>query len=137
MKRIVFILVLALTSMVGMAQNRHYGHDGGRDGRHRHHIECASHEQMRMALDVMKKQSFDDNKLEIGQLCVTLGHFCVDDLARMAALFSFDDNRLKFLRYAYDYCEDPQNYYALRDVFSFSSNFDELMKTVQPAHHRR
>ena len=89
-----------------------------------------------MALSVIQKQSFDDNKLEIAKLCVTLGHFCVDDLARMAELFSFDDNRLKFLRYAYDYCEDPQNYPMLRDSFTFSSNYDDLMKAIYPTHRR-
>jgi hypothetical protein len=85
-----------------------------------------------MALQVIDNQSFDDKKLEIAELCVTLGRFCTDDLARMAEKFSFDDNRKKFLIYAYNYCEDPQNYYSLKDVFSFQSNFDDMMDTVQP-----
>ena len=100
------------------------------------HIECATPEQLGMVMRVLEKQSFDDKKLEIAELCVTLGHFCVDDLARMAKVFSFDENRLHFLIYAYDYCEDPQNYYSLRDVFSFRSNFDTMMETVQPGHRR-
>jgi len=87
-----------------------------------------------MAMQILKHQSFDDKKLEIAKLCVVLGHFCVDDLARMAGTFSFDENRLTFLTFAYAYCEDPQNYYDLRDVFSFRSNFDTLMDNVHPGH---
>ena len=89
---------------------------------------------MNMAMHVMSQQSFDDKKLEIAKLCVVLGHFCVDDLARLAGTFSFDDSRLTFLIFAYDYCENPQDYYALRDVFTFRSNFDTLMDTVHHGH---
>lgn len=89
-----------------------------------------------MSLRVIGDQSFDDKKLEIAELCVMLGHFCTDDLARIASLFSFDDNRLTFLQYAYPYCQDPQNYYALREVFSFKSNFDTMMESLHPGHRR-
>jgi hypothetical protein len=54
----------------------------------------------------------------------------------MAAVFSFDDTRTKFLIYAYDFCPDQQNYYMLRDVFSFRSNFDTMMETVMPGYRR-
>ena len=138
MKRLFSILLLALVTIAVNAQH-HPGHPGPqRDGRHGHpQILCATHEQIHMTLHVLEEQSFDDKKLEIAQLCVTLGHFCVDDLARMAETFSFDENRLKFLIYAYDYCQDPQNYYSLRDSFSFRANFDTLMDTVEPRNQRR
>lgn len=134
MKKIFFILVLALTTITAGAQH-HHGDRGPHDrGRGRNHIECATHEQMSMVMHTLGQQSFDDKKLEIAKLCVALGHFCVDDLARMAAVFSFDDSRLTFLTFAYQYCEDPQNYYDLRDSFSFRSNFDTMMDTVRPGH---
>lgn len=135
MKRIFFIAALTVVSLTGMAQHHHHHdrHDGGRPPR----IECATQEQMRMVMRVLGDQSFDDKKLEIAKLCVTIGHFCTNDLERMARKFSFDENRKKFLIYAYDYCEDPQNYYALRDAFEFRSNFDEMMDTVLPQGPRR
>ena len=135
MKRVLLVLMMALVTMSGMAQHHHDRHgDRGHGGRH--HIECATREQMAMTMQVLEQQSFDDKRLEICKLCVTLGHFCTEDLARMAAKFSFDDNRLQFLIYAYDYCEDPENYYALRDAFTFRSNFDTLMETVLPGYRR-
>ena len=134
MKKLFFILLLALSTMTAGAQHRH-DHNGPYDrGHERHRIECATREQMNMAMHVMSQQSFDDKKLEIAKLCVVLGHFCVEDLARLAGTFSFDDSRLTFLIFAYDYCENPQDYYALRDVFTFRSNFDTLMDTVHPGH---
>ena len=134
MKKLFFILLLALSTVSAGAQHRH-DHNAPRDrGHERHRIECATREQMNMAMHVMSQQSFDDKKLEIAKLCVVLGHFCVEDLARLAGAFSFDDSRLTFLIFAYDYCENPQDYYALRDVFTFRSNFDTLMDTVHPRH---
>ena len=137
MKKTLFICLMSLMAVTAPAQ-RHHDHPGNHRPEHHqeHHraIECASREQMNMTMHVLGQQSFDDKKLEIAKLCVTLGHFCVEDLARMAATFSFDENRLHFLTYAYDYCEDPQNYYALRDSFSFRSHFDRMMETLHPAH---
>lgn len=136
MKKLFFILILALTTVTAGAQHHHDNRAPHDRSRGRHLIECATHEQMNMAMQVLSQQSFDDKKLEIAKLCVVLGHFCVEDLARMAGVFSFDDSRLTFLIFAYDYCEDPQNYYELRDAFSFRNNFDNLMNAVHPGHRR-
>lgn len=78
---------------------------------------CATPEQMQLVLKVLNNQSFDDKKLEIGKLCVVLGHFCTRDLALIAEQFSFDDNRKQFLIDAYPYCVDTENYYSLKEVF--------------------
>lgn len=111
--------------------DREYNRDYNRDrGHHSRPTVCATPEQQSMTLQVVSNQSLDDKKLEIAKLAVTLGHFCTDDLARIASLFSFDDSRLAFLLYAYDYCEDPQRYPSLRDVFNFRSNYDKLRDTL-------
>lgn len=135
-----FTIILAIVASVGMmAQPPHHHHEPGHSHGPGHdhaparHIVCATPEQLSMTLQVVGKQSFDDKKMEIAKLAVTLGHFCTDDLARVAQLFSFDDNRLAFLIYAHAFCEDPQNYPALRDVFSFQSNYDELIRTLYPS----
>ena len=50
---------------------------------------------------------------------------------QIANLFSFDDNKLEFAKFAYDYCIEPRNYFKLNGIFSFSSNADELSDYVQ------
>lgn len=87
---------------------------------------------MGLVMQTLRKQLSDDKRLEIANLCVTIGYFCTDDLARMASVFSFDDKRLDFLRYAYAYCTDKERYPFLRDCFTFSSNYDELMRYIYP-----
>ena len=82
-KRFFLIALMALVTMSGMAQRHHDDRGGHRQGG-RHRVECATNQQMQMTLQVLDQQSFDDKKLEIAKLCVTLGHFCTDDLARMA-----------------------------------------------------
>ncbi len=134
MKKIFFVVLLMLSTITAGAQHHHDHHAPHSRGHERHHIECATRQQMSMVMQTLNQQSFDDKKLEIAKLCVVLGHFCVDDLARMAGVFSFDESRLKFLIFAYDYCENPQDYFALRDVFAFRGNFDTLIETVHHGH---
>ena len=147
MKKVLFVLAAVMVAVGMMAQpprqheqrphepqHHEQFHHGSEHGhRPAHQILCATPEQLSMTMQVVSNQSFDDKKLEIAKLAVTLGHFCTDDLARVARLFSFDEKRLEFLKYAHPYCEDPQNYPALRDVFSFQSNYDDLIRTLYPS----
>ena len=132
MRKLIIFCLSALMSIGLMAQPpHHHDHEHGHGHSHAPRpVLCASPDQLSMTIQVIGNQSFDDKKLEIAKLAVTLGHFCTDDLARIAELFSFDDSRLAFLLYAYDFCEDPQHYPALRDVFSFQSNYDTLLRST-------
>ena len=129
MKRFLLIFVLCLAVMSGYAQHH-------RSQRRPHHdrIEyitpVASQEQVRMIVDVIEKQSFDENKLEIAKLSVSLVPLYTSDLAKIASKFSFDSNRLAFLKYAYSTCADPERYPALKSVFEFGSNYDELLDYI-------
>ena len=137
---LVLAVVMAGSAMAQGPQRPHHPQDHQRGGhrppveeRHRPMVEpCATPEQMAVVLQTLDAQSFDDKKLEIAKLCVTIGHFCVDDLARMSKGFAFDDNRLKFLIYAYDFCSDPERYPMLRDSFAFESNFRALLDAIYP-----
>ena len=144
MKRFFLFLALCMTTLLCVAQPPHNGrggqhfHDNGRPSRHHHEqMECATKEQMMQVMKVLQKESFDEDRTEIAKLCVIVGYFCTRDLAMMAETFGFDNNRLDFLRFAYPYCTDPQNYFMLRDCFTFKSNFDELMDYIRPATYRR
>lgn len=130
MKRIIVIGLLCLSALVGMGQQMPPRHH------HHRHVPCLTPEQKELVMHTLRKQSFDDGKLEIAKLCVSLGTCCVSDLAQMAEVFSFDDNRLEFFKFAYSYCSDPENYPMLRDSFTFSSNFDKLMDYLYPKSRR-
>lgn len=146
MKKSIFVIMMALVSVVGVAQHHHGDHHGdrgghGNKGHHEHrqevrYVGAASPEQVMMVLDVVGKQSFDDNKMEVAKLSAALASFRVDDLARIAKLFSFESNKVEFLKYAYYTCYDPEHYYMLRDCLRFSSDFDEVMDAVMPGYRR-
>ena len=132
-KRIITLLLLLLPITM-MAQPPHHHeakHEHGR-GHMPPPVLCATPEQLSMTLQVLGQQSFDDKKLDIAKLAVTLGHFCADDMAQMAKLFSYDDSRLAFLLYAHDFCQDPQFFPAVRDVFTFQLNYEKLCNTLYP-----
>lgn len=58
---------------------------------------------------------------------VSRGGASAHEIAQMSKHFSFDSHRLEFAKFAYKYCYDKRNYYLLRDTFSFSSNYNNLL----------
>lgn len=124
--------------------------DGQKDAQHQGHHDqhhhqpapapapiVASAEQQQWAVQMIQKQSYDDKRMEVAKLCVVLCPFTVRDLARMAGCFTMEDRKVDFLIFAYKYCPDPENYYMLRDVLRYKSDYDKLMERVQPGGYHR
>lgn len=121
--------------------NHHHGDPHYNDPHHHQQTpppapRVANDEQVRWALQVLNKQSYDDKRMEVARLCVVLCPFPVRDLSRMAGCFTMEDRKVDFLKFAYRYCPDPENYYRLRDVLRYRSDYDKLMESVDP-HYRR
>lgn len=155
MKKYAFLLMACLASLGVVAQHHgstpppqstHYDqhHDPHHHHNDPHHHQptpppaprVANDEQVRWALQVLNKQSYDDKRMEVARLCVVLCPFPVRDLSRMASCFTMEDRKVDFLKFAYRYCPDPENYYRLRDVLRYRSDYDKLMESVDP-HYRR
>lgn len=98
--------------------------------------QVATEEQVNMIIDCLKQESFDDAKLRVAELSVTLCPVLAADLKKIAELFSFDDRRLQFLQYAYAFCPDREHYIGMKNTFSFSSNFDKLVDYIQEYEER-
>lgn len=90
----------------------------------------ASREQIDDIVACLKDIPFDDKKLSVAKLCVTLCPIDVRGLGQIAKVFAFDDARLEFLKFAYYFCPDPQNYLDLCDVMTFSTNADKLFRQL-------
>lgn len=154
MKKYVFLLMACLASFGVMAQHHHsnpqptpppqtqydqHHHDHHHDQHHQQTpppapapVRVANAEQVQMALQIIEKQSYDDKRMEVAKLCVVLCPFPVKDLARMANRFTMEDRKVDFLKFAHKYCPDKQNYYQLRDVLRYRSDYDKLMESVDP-----
>ncbi len=69
-------------------------------------------------------RSFSSDKMKVARQ----GAQCMDvkQVETIMQLFSFEDQKLEFAKFAYPKTVDKENYFMLNSVFSFSSSTDEL-----------
>ncbi len=92
---------------------------------------CMTSGNFNAALATIKKQSFEDTRLKTAKQVITANCLNVDQIMQIANTFNFEENKLDFCKYAYDYCIEQRNYFKLNGIFNFSSNVDELSDYVQ------
>jgi hypothetical protein len=85
-----------------------------------------SPQAFRQALSAIKHEHFDGNKLKMARQIARRNHLTTNQIRSVAQQFNFDSSKLEFTKYAYGSCIDPENYYALGRIFSFSSSREEL-----------
>lgn len=83
------------------------------------------------AVATIKKQSFEETMLKTAKQVINVNCLNVNQIIQIANLFKFEDNKLDFAKYAYDYCTEPNNYFRLNGIFSFSGNVDNLSDYIQ------
>ncbi|MBO6051018.1 MAG: DUF4476 domain-containing protein [Bacteroidales bacterium] len=89
-----------------------------------------SYEEVEQMYNLLKKESFDDTRLSMAKNMVSHQHLAAHQIKRLAESFTFDSNKLAFLKYAYAYCVDQQNYYVCLEVLTFSSDKENLMRYI-------
>ncbi|MEO6669052.1 MAG: DUF4476 domain-containing protein [Ferruginibacter sp.] len=72
--------------------------------------------------------SFEETKLSTAKSIVSANCLSSDQVVAVCELFSFEDSKLQFAKYAYKYTIDPKNYFKVNNVFSFDSSKEELSK---------
>lgn len=75
--------------------------------------------------------SFDNQILDFLRSTIKKGWLYSEDVAMLLGAFSFDNNRLSFAKFAYDYTVDKHKYYTLSNSFDFSSNYNDLMNYIK------
>lgn len=91
-------------------------------------------------VSVIKNESFDDARQLV--LTTALNHrpIFVQQVSELLRLFSFEDKKLDIAINLYPSVIDTQNFYLLRDEFSFINNKDKLndfLLHAQPIHQRQ
>ncbi|WP_395054762.1 DUF4476 domain-containing protein [Flavobacterium sp.] len=128
--------VITQTTTTTTSSNNHQDHDN-----HDNHYQvipkgcngnsCMTNGNFNTALSTIKGQNFEDSKLKTAKQVITANCLNVDQIILIANLFNFEDNKLDFAKFAYDYCIEQKNYFKLNGIFNFSSNADELSDYVQ------
>ena len=79
----------------------------------------------------ISSKGFDDTKLSTAKNAVKANCMSTAQIKEVMGLFGFEETKLNFAKYAYDFCTDKNNYYTVGDVFSFSSSADELNEFLE------
>ncbi|MFT4645519.1 MAG: hypothetical protein ACI8ZX_001936 [Planctomycetota bacterium] len=84
------------------------------------------------ALSSIKGQSFSDSQLsQAKQITTSNICFTASQIKSITEIFSFEDAKLEYAKFAYDYCLDRNNYWQINEVFNFSSTTEELNSFVK------
>lgn len=78
-------------------------------------------------ISLMEQDPFDDTRMHYAKGFVKKNRLLsTEQIRRIAAAFSYDKARLPFVKYAYDYCADKENYSALGNVFAEKASKDSF-----------
>ncbi|WP_306639930.1 DUF4476 domain-containing protein [Sanyastnella coralliicola] len=79
----------------------------------------------------IEDKSFEDSKLTIAKQVTKAKCFTARQIKEIMMLFSFEDTKLEYAKFAYDYCFDQDNYYVVNDAFGFEMTIDELNEFLE------
>jgi len=88
----------------------------------------ANFDKMKQSVEA---KPFSDTKMSTAKVATKNNCISASQVKEICKLFSMDDDKLTYAKFAYDYCVDKGNYYLVSDVFSFSSTTDELNKFIE------
>lgn len=74
----------------------------------------------------ISSKSFEDSKLTTAKQIVDANCLTSQQVKEIMGLFSFEESKLDFAKYAYNKVTDPNNYYKINDAFTFESSISEL-----------
>ena len=84
-----------------------------------------------ICLATVKKQGFDETRLKTAKQIASSNCLNTNQIIQICQTFGFEETKLDFAQFAYDYCVEPKNYFKLNNIFGFSSSVDTLTDYVQ------
>ncbi|MGD0710851.1 MAG: DUF4476 domain-containing protein [Bacteroidales bacterium] len=93
-----------------------------------------SRENFESLKKTISSKSFEESKLDIAKQVLTTNCLLSSQVREIMKLFSFEDSKLTFAKYAYGHTFDIGNYFKVNDAFSFESSIDELNKYISAYH---
>ncbi len=80
--------------------------------------------------NTISSKSFEDSKMTIAKQVLQNNCLLTSQVKDLMGQFTFEETKLDFAKYAYDYTYDIGNYYKVNDQFTFESSIDELSKYI-------
>jgi hypothetical protein len=76
-------------------------------------------------------KGFEDTKLSTAKSIAKVNCMSAAQIKEVCGIFGFEDSKLEFAKYCYDYCYDQNNYFIVNEAFNFSDSTDELNKYIE------
>lgn len=91
-------------------------------------IDDAGIRQMKSSIE---SKSFKDDRMTVAKQATRAKCLSAAQIKSIMEIFTFEDSKLEYAKFAYDHCHDIDNYYLLNDAFTFSSSIDELNEFLE------
>ena len=85
-----------------------------------------SNQDFAQAITSIENKTFGDSKLALAKQIAKSNCLTSNQILRITNLFSFEDDKLEFAKFAYTLCFNPENYWKVNDAFDYESSIEEL-----------
>lgn len=86
--------------------------------------------EAKMVVDLLKRTSFDDQRLEIAKVILALRPMTAKDIASCVKCFTFASGKKSFAMYAFAFCVDKENAETIEKALTYRSDRDEFRRMV-------
>jgi hypothetical protein len=83
------------------------------------------------AREALRKENFDNSRMTVAQQIADNNYFTTAQVRELIKLFSFEERRVEFAKYAYARTIDKNNYFMLNEVFNFPKSKDDLADYIK------
>ena len=101
----------------------------------RHHS-AMNEKDFQFLYKIIKKKSFDDDRMEILSVGVLDNYFTCQQCVRLMSLYKFDDDKLKILRIMAGHIVDLENHHDILMRIDFDSNKLKALDILGIRHER-
>lgn len=98
-----------------------------------HQPQHCSNEEVALMVQMIHNESFDSTKEKLALEFAQKHSLLASQIMQLAQEFSFDNHKKYFLKKAYSYCVDPENYAVVIGCLTFSSDKNEILDFI--SHH--
>lgn len=151
MKRLLYTLAIVMMTLTAQAQDRRnngngyagYGQQQVEPGRGHGDpgmgmppaqmpftMPVMDKKEAKMVVDLLKRVSFDDQRLEIAKVVLALRPMTARDIASCVKCFTFASNKKAFAMYAFPFCADKENAELIEKSLTYRSDRDEFLRMV-------
>jgi hypothetical protein len=78
------------------------------------------------AKENISSNSFEDSKMTVAKQVTKANCMTAAQIVEIMGLFSFEDSKLQYAKYAYDFCYNQGDYYEVNSAFTFESSIEDL-----------